>query len=88
MSMRRSDDPNPVDYTGDPCGACDAGTIWLTPEGDTFYCDSCDWELSYEEFKNADMWVRFATDQYPELSADDWLDIINGTKEDDEPEAS
>lgn len=81
--MKRQDDPNPLDDAESQCGQCENGTVRLNEAGDTFFCDRCDWVMSYEECKNVDMFVRHLQEQYPDVSREEMLQALDEMDEEE-----
>ena len=58
-----SNDPNPLDAEM-PCGmqGCN-GMVVLANDG-MYRCDSCDFEMSYEDMKGCDLFARHLKEHY------------------------
>jgi hypothetical protein len=76
--LSKHNDPNSLDDEYE-CGGCKEGIVRLNPDGTQYRCNQCDFEMSYQHFKEIGLWVAHFLDQYPDVSADgidNWLDEL------------
>lgn len=80
--MTQRDDPNPLPSEM-KCGNCPDGTVHIDAGGEHYHCDSCEWEMNYDDMKATDLFAAHLLEQYPDLSLDDWNDCFDDQSEDE-----
>jgi hypothetical protein len=68
--MKRSDDPNPLPTTY-PCGMKGCGGTVRYVEDDCYRCDTCDFDLTYQDMKDCALFACHLMEQYPDLTPED-----------------